>query len=449
MARVDRAIKRGVAGFERLCAIKRMLPHLSAKRRFVIAFIREARLAATLRHPNIRATFDLGEVNGEFYIDMEFIDGVDLNRLIRQARRASGPPPNAMTVFFLSQLCDALHYIHNWRGALDQASRGILHRDISPANVMISNSGHLKVIDFGIAESEGSARRDLSTEVRGKIGYLAPEAFKGEGLDVRSDLFSLGIIAHELLTTRRLFRPRSDLVSIRLIHQRNLPKPSEFNPAVPPSLDAWVMKALEPQPEDRWPSASSMRTALASVADDVGGMYSCGEVADWVQKLFATPSGRLARRSSSVPPGVVQREVPHAENESESVVTAITTAVDSPTVVDTAIFDENKTKVMDPDEQSALRTEAKPREHSTNVIERGPAPKREPTRELPVTIAEEGAVNYPRARAPSPTGKPAPLRGGATRVPESTEEQGAWLVVAVVAVSIVIALLVAWHKSLI
>jgi len=263
MAEVHYALKCGVEGFERECALKRILPELASKPGYVEAFVQEARLMARLRHPNIRAALDLGVIDGVYYIDMELIDGVDLCELLKRARRTFGPPPTAITVFILDQLCAALEYVHQCNSPL---GGGIVHRDISPANIMVTFSGQLKLIDFGIAESIIAARRDQSGRLKGKLGYLSPEAFSGKGIDVRADLFSIGIIAHELLTVRRLFRARSDLRSLRRIYDRELPRPSEFNPAVPAALEGWVMKALEPKPADRWCSAAAMRDALGEIA---------------------------------------------------------------------------------------------------------------------------------------------------------------------------------------
>lgn len=302
MAEVHRAVKRGRDGFQRTCALKRMRPELTQKKRYVEAFIKEARLTARLSHPNIRATFDFGMVDGVYYIDMELLDGVDLSVLLRRARRFSGPPPISMSLYVLDQVCDALQYIHTVRTEQTSRDLGIVHRDISPANIMVCDSGHIKVIDFGIAESTLDALRRASKQVKGKLGYLSPEAYAGRNIDVRSDLFSVGVIAHELLTVRRLFRPRSDQRSLERIRARELPRPSEINSAVSPSLDRFVMRALEPAPDDRWPSAGAMRHELGNIARQLGGMFSNHQVARWVDALFRGPSGRLALATPTTPP---------------------------------------------------------------------------------------------------------------------------------------------------
>src|ERR1700761_8334644 len=181
MATVHRALERGIEGFERVVALKRLLPHLAEDASFIKSFVREAKLASLLNHVNIVQIFELGRVGAEYFISMEYIDGHDIRRILRHARSVSGPPPIHVTVGLLLQLCDALDYAHH---KVDDAGAplGLVHRDVSPSNVLITSTGEIKVIDFGIAKAQG-AQRTQTGRVKGKLAYMAPEALTGKELD--------------------------------------------------------------------------------------------------------------------------------------------------------------------------------------------------------------------------------------------------------------------------
>lgn len=288
MASVHRAKKQGIEGFERVVALKRMLSHLADDQTFINSFVREARLASQLQHANIIQIYDLGRVDRVYYIAMEFVRGQDLRRLLKQTAYATGPMPVAMMLTIVRQLCDALDYAHSLTDDSGEP-RGIVHRDISPSNLLIAADGHLKIIDFGIAKAISGSLRTLSGRVKGKFAYMAPEAILAKPLDNRSDIFSMGIVAHELLTARPLFASRSQFETIRMISQDEVARPSRYNPECPPELDDIILTALAKTPEERWQTAGAMHRALDHVAKRHGLQATNREIAEWVDWAFQQP----------------------------------------------------------------------------------------------------------------------------------------------------------------
>ena len=286
MATVHRAIERGIAGFERVVALKRLLSHLAEDESFVRAFVREAQLAALLSHPNIVKIHELGRVGASYFISMEYIGGCDLRQVLRQARRVAGPPPIAVTVALIGELLDALDYAHS---CTDDRGRplGLIHRDISPSNLLVDGTGHLKVIDFGIARAQTGQLATRTGRIKGKLSYMAPEALTGPNLDHRSDLFSASIIAHELVTARPLFAAASDFSTIERVQRMNPTPPSAINPTCPPGLDQIVLRGLCKDPDRRWRNAGEMRAALARLVDSDRLHCTSREVARWVQRAFS------------------------------------------------------------------------------------------------------------------------------------------------------------------
>jgi eukaryotic-like serine/threonine-protein kinase len=175
MATVHRARELGIEGFERIVALKRLLPHLAEDATFIRSFVREAKLASLLHHVNVVQIFELGRVGTQYFISMEHIDGKDLRKVLRQARRHAGPPPIGVTIGLLLQLCDALDYAHTMIGE-DGVPLKLVHRDVSPSNILINRAGYLKVIDFGIAKAQSSQLKTQTGRVKGKLAYMAPEA---------------------------------------------------------------------------------------------------------------------------------------------------------------------------------------------------------------------------------------------------------------------------------
>ncbi|MBV8760550.1 MAG: protein kinase [Deltaproteobacteria bacterium] len=300
MAQVHRAKKRGPAGFERSVALKRMLSHLAEDSSFVESFIREAKVVSLLVHPNIAQVYDFGRIGGIYYIAMELVPGFDLRKLLRYANRANEPIPLPVVLSILGELCDALEYAHTCKD--EQGTRlNIVHRDISPSNMIIAATGHLKVIDFGIAKASARQLHTESGQVKGKLGYMSPEAALGIASGPVSDVFSMGVVAWELVTASPLFSARTDFETMRKIREQDVAPPSRHNPSSPPELDRLVLAALERDPKHRLPSASAFRQGLDEIAAKYGIHVSARAVAEWIQQ-FLQPEDFVSRSSGRTPP---------------------------------------------------------------------------------------------------------------------------------------------------
>src|SRR5262245_22710632 len=286
MATVHRALERGIEGFERMVALKRLLPHLAEDANFIKSFVREAKLATLLNHVNIVQIYELGRVGTEYFISMEYIDGRDIRRILRHARKVTGPPPIHVTVGLLLQLCEALDYAHT---KVDDEGHalGLVHRDVSPSNLLITKAGHLKVIDFGIAKAQSSQLRTQTGRVKGKLAYMAPEAIAGKDLDARSDLFAMGVIAHELLTARPLFASKNEYQTLLKVQRGDIMPPSTFNQACPAELDAIVLKTLSRDPDERYRDAGQLRDQLLELRRRYNLQTGHRDVAQWIEWAFS------------------------------------------------------------------------------------------------------------------------------------------------------------------
>ena len=265
MADVWKARISGPAGFQRTLVVKRILPHLVEDEHFKQMFVSEARLSARLNHANIVQVFELGDVDGEFYLAMEYVRGRDLVNVVR-AQLMKGLPPPGMGAFVARELCRALAYAHALTDDNGTPLR-LIHRDVSPSNVMISFDGAVKLLDFGIAKAlaEANENRTVTGTLKGKFGYMSPEQVEGKEIDHRSDLFAAGVVLHEILTGKRLFKGGSDLQTIAMVRDAKVDPPSLVNPAVPPELDAICLKALARLPDERWRGCDEMAAALDEV----------------------------------------------------------------------------------------------------------------------------------------------------------------------------------------
>lgn len=288
MAKVYLAIQRAVAGFEKLVVIKRILPELANDPAFVEMLLSEARTAATLNHPNIVQTFDVGEMDGTYYIAMEHINGEDIRSVVRAMRRAGVTQfPLEHTLSIVLGVCAGLAYAHEKRD-LQGRPLGIVHRDISPQNVLITFSGDPKVVDFGIAKSNQAAvgENTAAGQLKGKVPYMSPEQASGIEIDHRSDIFAAGIMLFELTTSRRLFKAKSEYETLKLICEREYPKPSHVRADYPPKLEAIVMKALAKDREERYQSARDMQADLETYIRDERIATSAVSLGAWMKMLF-------------------------------------------------------------------------------------------------------------------------------------------------------------------
>ena len=289
MAEVYKGRIQGPAGFERTFVVKRILPHLSDDTTFIKMFVEEAKLSARLAHPNIVHIFELGAVDGEYFISMEYIRGHDLSETMRAIWKTMGPPRPELVAYIGREACRGLSYAH---GLTDENGRllGMVHRDISPSNVMLSYEGAVKLLDFGIAKALGDAPEiTKSGTMKGKYAYMAPEQTEGDHVDNRSDIFACGIVLHEVLTGRRLFKGANDVQTIERVRRCEVPRPSLQNPAVPPELDAIILKALQRNPADRWADAADMANALDDIVH--ASRFQPDHLAQLLYDLFPIEGG--------------------------------------------------------------------------------------------------------------------------------------------------------------
>ena len=261
MAEIFLALDTRAEGARKLVTLKRILPDLRELDEFVRMFVDEARISSALSHPNIAKVFELGQEQGELFIAMEFIAGQSLSSILQACRRAKRPVPLGFTGLVGRELCLALHYAHHFTLPNGEEAP-VIHRDVSPNNVMVTYLGQLKVIDFGVAKAKGSLSRTGTGNIKGSHGYMSPEQARGSQLDLRSDVFSAGVVLHELLTGRPLFRRDSELLTFRGILRDEIPSPISQNPGVPPALSDAVMKALERSPSARYQSAAQFAQAI-------------------------------------------------------------------------------------------------------------------------------------------------------------------------------------------
>ncbi len=304
MATVHRAKKRGIEGVEAPVALKRLLPELAVNDEFVRSFVREARLASQLRHMNIAQTYDLGRVEGVYYIAIELILGHDLRQILRHTAYSTGPMPVPLVLNVLFQLCEALDYAHSFKDE-NGTPLGLVHRDVSPANVIVSEDGTVKLVDFGIAKATAANWQTMSGQLKGKFAYMAPEMLEGM-VDARADLFSLGIVAYELLTSQPLFGGGGDdIETLKRVKIWNPPPVSSINRHVPKEVDMVIATALAKNPTQRWQTAAQLRGAIEALTKRPGMAASTQDLARWLYWAFTQPAG--ARRWDEPVAGAVSR----------------------------------------------------------------------------------------------------------------------------------------------
>jgi eukaryotic-like serine/threonine-protein kinase len=266
MAEVFRAIIPGAEGFKRTLVIKRILSQLSQSERFVDMFVREARIGSLLNHPNIVQVYDFGNVDGHYFLAMEYVRGRDVLAIVRQLRSMKRTFPVPVAAFIAHEVATCLGYAHGLSGS-DGRSLDIVHRDVSPSNVMCLREGGVKLLDFGIASalSEANVEHTDQGTFKGKLAYMAPERLRNETLDARADLYSLGVMLWEMLTCRRLFRGASEAETFKNVLEMAVPAPSTVRPDVPPALDAIVLKSVARDRDQRYASGHVMADELEEV----------------------------------------------------------------------------------------------------------------------------------------------------------------------------------------
>ncbi len=282
----------GPNGFSRRVAIKRLHPQLAADAEIASMFVEEARLSARVAHVNVVAMLDVVSADRELLLVMDYVHGESLSRLLSHARAAGAPVPPAIVVTVLADVLHGLHAAHEATGE-DGAPLRLIHRDVSPQNILVGTDGVARVVDFGIAKAVGQAQVTREGQVRGKMPYMPPEQLLRRSCDRRVDVYAAGVVLWEALAGRRLFQADDEPTLFSLVLEEVVPPPSKYNPAVPPALDAIALRALERDPERRFPDARAMARAV----EDVVVRAPSSAVADWVKTRAAQA---LAEREARI-----------------------------------------------------------------------------------------------------------------------------------------------------
>jgi serine/threonine protein kinase len=285
MADIFLARGHSAAGVERYCVLKRILRERAGDMQFVEMFIDEARLAAQLQHPNIASVYDTGKLGDSYFFTMEYVHGETVRSLVQRAAEVGRPLPLACALTIVAGTAAGLHHAHE-RKDIDGRALGIVHRDVSPSNLMISYEGNVKVVDFGVAKAAHRVIETRSGTVKGKIGYLSPEQCAGKGVDRRSDLFSLGIVMWEMLTGERLYRRDSDFANMAAIVYETPAPLSAYRPDISREVDELVLRLLAKPPGDRFQTAAEVIERIEAVAMQAGLIVSTLALGRLVRELF-------------------------------------------------------------------------------------------------------------------------------------------------------------------
>ncbi|MCS6797697.1 MAG: protein kinase [Myxococcota bacterium] len=342
MAEVYLAVARGTGGFEKLLCIKRVRPERARDAAFITALVEEAKIVAGIVHPNVAQVFDLGCIDGEYYVAMELVDGVDVFRMLHEAEQRKVHLPIPAAALVVQKVCLGLHAAHTLCGP-DGRPYGIVHRDVSPHNVLVSREGEVKLIDFGVAKASLRAQQTEAGLVKGKYNYLAPEQARGDPVDARTDVFAAGILLFEMLAGEPLYRGDRIADLLDQTRRARIPNIRRLRPDVPRPLAVIVRTALRRDPEDRYPTAAAFASALGEYLSTHEPAYGAHDLASLVEWLFPSATDLPAESSRvhlmrlddyvSAPgvslvsaPGVARAERverPNASDELEAVATRI------------------------------------------------------------------------------------------------------------------------------
>jgi serine/threonine-protein kinase len=289
MAAVHVARLAGEGGFARTVAVKRLHPQFALDPEFVAMFLDEARLAARIRHPNVVAAVDIVNGDGELFLVMEYVEGESLSTLLRIARETGRPVPTDLAAGILAQALQGLHAAHEAKSDLGEPL-DIVHRDVSPQNVLVGTDGVVRVLDFGVAKALGKLHTTREGQLKGKLGYLAPEQVMGHPVTRRSDVFAAGVVLWEALAGQRLFSAESEGNVLRRIMDGVVESPSLHAEGIPPSVEAVVMRALAREPAERFDTAQAMAEALESATP----LATTRAIGQWLRELAG---GRLEERA--------------------------------------------------------------------------------------------------------------------------------------------------------
>ena len=308
MAEVFLARSAGVEGVARLLAIKKIIPTMVEDEEFIGMFIDEARIAVQLNHANIVQILELGKHEEHYFIAMEYISGRDLRGILDGLKKRRQRLPREIAVYLAYAMCQALDYAHRKKDTRGQPMN-IVHRDVSPQNVLVSWDGDVKIIDFGIAKAATRSQKTQAGILKGKFGYMSPEQVRGQPVDRRSDIFALGVVIYEMLTGERLFVGESDFSTLEKVRAAEVLPPHEYDASIPPALDRMVLKALAREPTARWQWAGELAEQLVQFMIADGKVFGQKQLAAFMQGAFAAEMAREQERLAAFTPGAEKTEV--------------------------------------------------------------------------------------------------------------------------------------------
>ena len=285
MAEIFKGLTYDFSGLKKFIVIKRILPHIAANDDFIRMLVDEAKIAVRLNHGNVAQTFDLGKVAEDYFIVMEYVEGRTVSQLYKKAAAFKESLPIPMATFVVSEICNGLDYIHR-RQDESGTSLGIIHCDISPQNVIVSKSGTVKIVDFGVAKAASKLSEKDRGVLKGKFAYMSPEQTEGVHVDSTSDIFSTGVVLWEMLTGRRLFKKKTNTETIEAVNGMAIYPPSAYRNEIPSDLDEIVMKALERNPKKRYPTASDMSLALTKFNLKHYSDFKPLHIGEFIQRIF-------------------------------------------------------------------------------------------------------------------------------------------------------------------
>ncbi|WP_428261934.1 serine/threonine protein kinase [Haliangium sp.] len=299
MAEVYLAEMRCQPGYNKRVALKRVLPRLAGNERFLRMFLDEARLGLLLNHANIVHVFDVGRAGDAYFIVMEYVNGINLKEMLKRQAERQTLLPVEMSVFLAIEICRGLDYAHHLIDR-DGTPLNVVHHDVNPANVLLSVNGEVKLVDFGLSEAAVHVERTDPDIVRGKFGYLSPEAAYGMGGDARSDVYAAGIVLYEMLTGTRLFEGKTDIEAIQLARAAEIPRPSEVNADIPRALEEVLYRALAREPQERFQQARAFGRALTDVLFELGRPINAFAIGGLVEVVRDELRGERSERAALI-----------------------------------------------------------------------------------------------------------------------------------------------------
>lgn len=329
MAEVFLARSAGPMGFEKFVVVKRILPHLAEEASFVSMFLTEARLAAQLNHPNIVQVFDFGEVNGTYFLVMELIDGVNLRLIGRRAHEANQALPLPVVCRIVSLACEGLAYAHEFHDPTTNEPLELVHRDVSPDNILIARNGSVRVVDFGIAKAANQTSLTRTGTVKGKFAYMPPEQINGLGVDRRADVYALGIVLYELVAGRKPFDTSNEAVIVRAILHEPIVPASTFRPGVPAEIERILATALAKSRDERYVDARAFQQDLEKFIQASGSLVSPQDISQLVKTYAGSPMP-VPAPSGPTTPALPPMAVPPAPATIEEIMEFSATGVVAP-----------------------------------------------------------------------------------------------------------------------